>query len=214
MCSNSMEVLLSAADEAVLRALEKEVLDQGVMEATVHAVLRRLEPASGERREHMESLRKRIAQLEIEIARLTDAIAAGTDGAAALVDAIRLREGRLREVREELASRHGPAAPVVLNRKAVREKVCARLTEWQTLLRSHIPQARRILRSLLANRVTFTPVPENRTYRFSMTATWSKFFNGLVDAQGVASLSTPTWNQIGGFIDAMRRLRDSAGFAA
>jgi site-specific DNA recombinase len=97
VCSNSMEVLLAAADEAVLRAFENEVLDQGVMEATIHAVFKRLEPGSGERREHAESLRKHIAQLEIEIARLTDAIAAGAEGAAALVDAIRLRERRLGE---------------------------------------------------------------------------------------------------------------------
>ena len=40
----------------------------------------------------------------------------------------------------------------------------------------------------------------------------------LPEARGLqetmASLSIPSWNQIAGFLEAMRQLRDSSGFAA
>ena len=35
-----------------------------------------------------------------------------------------------------------------------------------------------------------------------------------LDLSEVASLSIPSWNQIAGFLESMRRLRESAGFAA
>ena len=37
---------------------------------------------------------------------------------------------------------------------------------------------------------------------------------GLAPIPVVASLSIPSWNQIAGFLESMRQLRDSSGFAA
>jgi len=37
---------------------------------------------------------------------------------------------------------------------------------------------------------------------------------GLAPIHVVASLSIPSWNQIAGFLESMRQLRDSSGFAA
>jgi hypothetical protein len=36
----------------------------------------------------------------------------------------------------------------------------------------------------------------------------------LSNRSEVASLTAPTWNQVAAFVEAMRRLRDQAGFAA
>ena len=33
-------------------------------------------------------------------------------------------------------------------------------------------------------------------------------------AKSVASLSIPSWNQVAGFLESMRQLRDAPGFAA
>jgi hypothetical protein len=50
--------------------------------------------------------------------------------------------------------------------------------------------------------------------RVSRTSLAFKYFEALrPTGTDVASLSIPSWNQIAGFLESMRRLRDSAGFA-
>jgi hypothetical protein len=63
----------------------------------------------------------------------------------------------------------------------------------------------------------FTPVVDDtsRGYRFVGDAVISGLLSGVVPVPWrMASQSIPRWNQIAGFIESMRRLRDSFGFAA
>ena len=87
---------------------------------------------------------------------------AGTHKYLTLVEAMRTREERCRELRLQLqVFRHRPAIDV----KAVMDDLHVRLTEWRELLRSSIPEARTLLRLLIVDRLKMEPTP--RGYRFS-----------------------------------------------
>jgi len=89
----------------------------------------------------------------------------------------------------------------------------ARLDDWRGLLRRHVPQARQILRKLLVDRVVFTP----RTDHYEFVGPWTlgKLVSGVVDLpQGMASLRTPSWNQIMVWLREMAELRESGVVAA
>jgi len=63
---------------------------------------------------------------------------------------------------------------------------------------------------LLAGRITFTPQPETRRYAFRIPATLSRFFNGLVCPQGVASPIYASWNQIAAWLKQIDGVRKAA----
>jgi hypothetical protein len=76
-CPNTLEVSLEAADDAVLTAVEHDLLRVEVLETALAKALGALEPRAdaGDGREA--GLREELAQLETEVARLAAAIAAG-----------------------------------------------------------------------------------------------------------------------------------------
>ena len=64
---------------------------------------------------------------------------------------------------------------------------------------------------LIKERLAFTPQAAGY-YTFTGTGTVQPLLAGVV--RKLASLSIPSWNQIAGFLESMRQLRESPGFAA
>jgi hypothetical protein len=62
-------------------------------------------------------------------------------------------------------------------------------------------------------RLDLTPEPDTGSYGFTGKGTVEPMLAGVI-AQTMASPSTPAWNQIASFLEAMRQLKDSTGFAA
>lgn len=142
--------------------------------------------------------------------RLTDAIAGGGGHVQALVSAVQGREARRREL---LAQLDAQRAVEPLDPKAVRGDLEARLGEWRSLLQDRAAHGRRLLKQLIVGRLDLTPNLEDRYYDFRGTGTLVPVIAGVVP-QSVASLSTPSWNQIVTFLESMRQLRNFSGFAA
>ena len=61
--------------------------------------------------------------------------------------------------------------------------------------------------------LALSPVLRLRDQRKRQTCGRPIVIAGVV-RQSVASLAPPSWNQIAGFLETMRRLRDSSGFVA
>jgi hypothetical protein len=80
-----------------------------------------------------------------------------------------------------------------LNPKQVERELRAKLTEWRSLLRRHIPQARQVLKKLLAGPLVFTPHREDgqRWYEFRAPIAVGRILSGLACANMVASPSRP-----------------------
>jgi hypothetical protein len=75
-----------------------------------------------------------------------------------------------------------------------------------------------LLRKLLdRERFVFYPMAKGkaRWYDLGVTPTLERFFGAVpMLKKAVASPSTPSWNQIAPFLEAMRKLREASEFAA
>jgi hypothetical protein len=120
-----------------------------------------------------------------ELERLTAAVLAGGE-AATLVQANEGSRTPSDVLRRELAALDRPCyAPTEVH--TIRALLNERVAEWRGLLRKHAPVARQMLRKLIEGRIVFTPQPETRSYRFVISGSLVKFFNGIVCPQGMAS---------------------------
>src|SRR5207237_3677074 len=101
VCANTLTVPQDRADLTVLRAIERDVLDPEIVEAALFVSLQQLahpDTASATRRD---ALSDELARLEAELARYAEAIAEAGP-LDAIVNAIRVREGRRDALRREL----------------------------------------------------------------------------------------------------------------
>jgi len=62
-----------------------------------------------------------------------------------------------------------------------------RLADWRSLLSEETPQARQMLRTLLAGRIVFTPRPELPAVDFAGRGDYSGLFAGLINSEALAS---------------------------
>ena len=88
-----------------------------------------------------------------------------------------------------------------------------RAAEWKQTLREEPKVARLLLRRLIGPLELYDE-STRPDFIEADTVLQTGLIEGLAEIQQVASPSIPSWNQIAGFLDSMRRLRDSSGFAA
>jgi site-specific DNA recombinase len=157
ICGNYRTVVMADAERAILNAIQDRLLNPKVIEPAVKLAAVRLTSDDGSREHASQELRR----LEVELQRLATAIAGGAD-VATLVEAMRSREERCRELRLQLQVVRG--RPVV-DVRAVLNDLRVRLSDWRELLRSSIPEARSLLRLLIVDRLKMEPTPKG--YRFS-----------------------------------------------
>jgi hypothetical protein len=186
VCPNSLEMRLQDADEAVLTALEHELLDPAILEAAMaRAAARVAAPLVDTEEARRHALETARTQTESALARLTEAVAAG-GAIATLVQAIRDQARRHQTIRAELADLDRPrVAP--LNVAQLKALLRTKAEEWQALLRKHAPIARQMVRKLVEGRIVFTPDRATRRYTFLATGTLANFFSGMVCPQAMAS---------------------------
>jgi site-specific DNA recombinase len=185
VCPNSLDMRLEVAEDAILSALERELLDPEILEAAAaRAAARVAAPAEDiDARRHL--IETALGHTEAALTRLTQAIAEG-GSVSTLVQAIRDQERRHLTLRGELADLERPRV-VPLNIAQLKARVREKSEEWRALLRKHAPIARQMLRKLVEGRIVFTPDLEARRYRFTMPGTLANFFSGIVCPQAMAS---------------------------
>lgn len=182
VCKNGLEANMMIADQAVLDAVEHDVLRVEVLETGLWKAMEMLRPradATGQERE----LREELVRLEAEVGRLAVAIAAGGD-LPAILALLQERERRRAHVLAQLdglgreraaAGRHGDLGRLL-------DELRGHLTDWQGMLRQEPPEARRALRALLAGRLVFTPQERDgeRFYAFEGPGTISPVIAGVL----------------------------------
>ncbi len=183
-CDNAWSIHVADLDTAVVTALREDVLTPDLVED----VVTRAVALAGEQHAHLDgrrlTLERELRRVERELGRFTEAIAAG-EALPTLLEAIRTREGRRRDLRAQLEHVDGlgrAQRPAMTT--ALRAKLRARLTEWTALLVGNAQAARPVLRQLLAGRLVLHPRhrPGGRFYEFSATATYGALLTGLVVA--------------------------------
>jgi hypothetical protein len=165
VCKNGQEVPMKPFDAAVLSALQRFVLSPSVIEAVVARVIHLLnDPLPNAPNDAAE---KELPRVEAEIRRLSNGIAIGGQ-LSGLLEALRDREQRKRELEEVLAKSQVLRSPTRLDHKEIRRRVERALADWKGLLDTHVTNGRNILRRLLDGPIICTPTvgKKSRGYEF------------------------------------------------
>ena len=192
VCSNTLTVPQDRADLAVLRAIQRDVLDREVVEAALTRALDELTRADNTSTARREELRGELVRLETELARYADAIA-GAGALDTILQAMQTRENHRDAIRRELATL-APRKAREVDGEAIRATLTAHLADWTMMARQGVAEARRLLREVLVDRIVFRPVPrppeippEKRpgrkarlVYEFVGEASLSSIFAGLI----------------------------------
>ena len=182
-CANALSLPLPALDAAILGTLKADVLTEDMVEAVVTRTieLARLEPDEhAQRRLRLAGDAQRLAE---ELGRLTEAIATGGP-LAALVGALKGRERERADVLARLEHLDGLSRAPEWG-DGIRDKLRARLTDWNGMLGRQTDVARQILRKLIVGRLVLTPDPTARTYTVHGRATYGRLLEGIVSVVGV-----------------------------
>jgi site-specific DNA recombinase len=173
VCSNRADVPMAAADAAVLDTLKADILNPAVLDA---AIARAVERVSGRVNEAnaQRQLEAELATAERDLNRLVAAVQAGAD-VPAVVSALKDAEGRRTRVLADIA-RLRVTRPVEAP-DALRRRARAIVEDWQTVLMKRAPQTRRMVRSLLVGRLSFTPAGPKR-WTFTGTGTLRAVLEG------------------------------------
>jgi hypothetical protein len=156
VCSNVREVPMAAANEALLAQMESAVLQPDIVQNARHVALERLRPTL-EARLRTRAPLEREAAVQTEIDRLVAAVAGGgmLNG---LLEGLQAREARRADLDRQIAALTAQEDALKVDWATVKMRLQERVMDWQGLLRSHIPQARQLLRKLLAGPIRLTPV--------------------------------------------------------
>lgn len=165
-CANTLRVPVARADAAVLAWIEEHVLSERAITAIMGEVRRRLRCTDESSAEELGALAKDGARLRREIERLTQAICTSDDAPEALVRALSLKEGQLKDTDARMkALRTAPAAHD-LEMKRLEHEARARLADLGGVLRRHGAEARKVLDALLSGPIIFVP-EEGKRYRLT-----------------------------------------------
>jgi DNA invertase Pin-like site-specific DNA recombinase len=175
VCTNALTVPMDVADDAVIEAVRKGLLDPRVLATAVRRVADRVSRRQG--KSSREVLRRDLAAIERELENLTGAVAAGGD-VPTLIAAIRDRETTRQALVDQL-ERDRRVIPI--DAPAVVADLEHRLTEWRELLRDEPPKARGLLKQLIVGRLDMAPDMKRGLYRFSGTGTLSSMLAGIID---------------------------------
>jgi hypothetical protein len=180
VCRNRFELLLSPTEDAVLSAIEREVLDPAVVDLALteaQALLRQPVALDPSRAEALES---ELTDLEAGIARAGAGDSHGRDTALADRGA---PSGRAPPRRVQQALR-----PAVQVPDASLERARGLLGDWRGVFRRQVPLARQVLRVLFAGeRAVFTPDPERGVVECVAPCTFDRIFTELAGPQTVVT---------------------------
>jgi hypothetical protein len=186
ICTNNLTVPLPQADQAVLDALERDLLRVEVLETSLAKAWEALRAAPARQRARSQALREQLARVEAESERLALAIATGGN-LPALVAALQDRERVRASLRAELTTLERTAGRREVDAGRLLDALRAGLAEWRATLRQDVPQARHVLGALLAGRLIFAPQEDaaGRFYAFEGPGTIRKIIAGLAPPSGV-----------------------------
>jgi site-specific DNA recombinase len=187
ICRNRLEVPLADAEEAVLTAVENDVLRVEVLETSLYKAVAALQ-APTDFEDQSGALREELVQIDAEVARLAQAVAAGGE-IPALIAAMQERERRRSHLKTQLAAveRQTPGRHDAGDVERALEVMREALTDWQGMLRQETGPARRAMQALLKGRLVFTPQEHGaeRFYTFEGEGSISPIIAGIAGLQRV-----------------------------
>src|SRR5262245_14866535 len=189
-----------SADNVVLHAITRDVLDSEVVGEALDLALRDLEQPATALSPRTDTLKNELARLDVELSRYAEAIA-DAGPLATILQAVKAREQRRDAIRSELKTLATPRRAGTRATSEIRAELVEYLDNWRDMARQGLAEARRLLRAVLVGRFVFTPVtppPElpprkgpgrkpRFIYELKGEATLSGLIAGLISASSVVA---------------------------
>ena len=185
VCSNALVLPMVATDQALLEALEEELLDPVMIARTIEKAVAELERDDNGSSAHTEALGRELATVETKLGRLTQAIVLGGN-LERLVTEMQQLEARKTALLAEMESTARLSARVTLAPDDILGLVEAAVKDYRGVLAQHTMEARGILRELLVDRVLYTPMVRSgeRWCAFTAQCSLGRILRGALDPNG------------------------------
>ena len=166
VCANDTRVQMPIMDDAVLGAIETQVLNPSALAYVVEKALHLLAERRRTNPDRPRAIEAELKKLQRELANFNRAIAGGIAPKSVLAE-IATREIRVEELERE-RNELGAEEPSELDLRRLRKAAEARIGRFKDLIHEDVPLARQALRKLFAKPLRFNPVVYNsrKTYRF------------------------------------------------
>ena len=179
VCTNSVGLNQRLLDQAILASISA-LLDEHVLGAAVDRACSKLTVDVEKHRTQMMSVEREHAGIQLRIERLLDALADGSlprDEVAGRLNTEKSRKDTLTAERDRL-TRVLRATDVDAAR--IKAELLVKVQDVKALLGRHIPQARQMLRKLLADKIELEPVGQGRErgYKFRGALTVDRLIAG------------------------------------
>ena len=156
-CPNNHRVPMEKVEEAVLEAIERQVLKPEYLAYAVDRALRLDQERRHVNPDRPREIEAEIKKLKRELERFVALIAEG-EAPRTILDEIRQREARIEALERELSTLRAPE-PDELHAARLKRALCERAARFKDTLRADVPRARQALRQLLVEPLlTFNPV--------------------------------------------------------
>jgi site-specific DNA recombinase len=185
VCPGGLVLPVELTNEAVLAAVESEVLHPEVVRRAMSRAIAELNAPTDTVVPRRTALQAELGVLEQELSRLAAAVAQGGD-LKPLLEGIQARERRRGTLQTELAGLEGLQPVTTSDLQQIQQDVEARLADWQGLLRRHVAQSRQILKKLLVGRIVFRR-RDDGVYEFSGQASLGRIIAGLACTKTVVA---------------------------
>jgi len=180
-CSNSLLVPMEAANEAVLKVLEQDVLHPDVTDTVVRKAVAKFRASQQEKKKNRQQYYERIAQVDAELRRLVSAISVGGD-IPALVEAVKECNDRRATLSADLTELDRTQELDQTDYDELEQELRDHFKKsWQTILSRQVDQTRQILRKLFnGDRLPFIPMTNDAGshYEFKGTASIGRLLTG------------------------------------
>lgn len=175
VCTNTLRRPVEAVDAAFRSWVEEHILNEAVILRIIGEVRRRIRARAEANVSELDIVKGEIETLDREVKRLV-AVAANLDEEdkpPELARKLAEKSQRRRELKARLAATE--TAPSVIDLEVRRLEAEARkhLSDFRQLLAADPAQARRVVRSVIAEPITFTPVKTSAGMRYRLSARMS-----------------------------------------
>src|SRR5713226_1592041 len=182
VCRNNLHLPQAILETAVLETVAAR-LDPHVVAAAVAEARRRLEETARHRGERRLALEHELRLVRAREQRLAEAIAQGREPDRtpdAVLDALRTEQARRIALEADIAHVREPVTGSPRDQQRLEHQLRHRAADVRSLLLRQLPQGREVLRALLVDRMTFTPVITGGTrgYRFAGHGSYGGLLSG------------------------------------
>jgi len=176
---------MKAANEAVLKVLEENVLHPDVTDTVVRKAVAKFRASQEQKKKNRQQYYERIAQVDAELGRLVSAISVGGD-IPILVEAVKECNDRRATLSAELTELDETQELDQTDYDELEQELRDHFKKsWQTILSRQVDQTRQILRKLFnGDRLPFIPTTNGAIsqYEFKGTASIGRLVVGRAKA--------------------------------